>query len=53
MFSLYVYIYIYIILGGCLDVPVPERSALVKGRGLSSKVSICCAPLMFFKQNRS
>ena len=46
-------------LGGCLDVPVPERSALVKKTGFFSKgkrfgkVSICCAPWDFFKQSRS
>ena len=32
--SLYIYIYIF---GGCLDVPVPERGALVKRRGFPSK----------------
>ena len=34
--SLSIYIYIYIF-GGCLDVPVPERGALVKRRGFPSK----------------
>ena len=32
------------LIGGFLDVTVPEISALVKESGLFSKVYICCAP---------